>query len=80
MDIKYNHDTNEWEGLTLEYIQSLEAAYPDVNVTDQLKHKMPCWIRNNPKKGNKKLWTKFINNWLSRSQQQKDEMKQILNR
>jgi hypothetical protein len=41
---------------------------------------MPCWISNNPKKGRKKLWTKFINNWLSRDQARKEEMKAILNR
>jgi hypothetical protein len=73
--IKYNHDTNEWEGLTLEYIQSLEKAYPSINVTDILKHKMPCWIRNNPRKGKKKAWGRFINTWLSRSQAQHDELK-----
>ena len=63
--INYNHDTNEWEGITVEYLQSLEKAYPKVDVIQEF-HKMSVWIQANPKKGRKKLWSRFVANWLSR--------------
>lgn len=73
--IKYNHETNKWEGMTIEYIKDLENTYPDVDVVQHLQYRMPRWIKDNPRKGNKKLWKKFISNWLSREQDRKEELK-----
>lgn len=71
--IKYNHDLKKWEGLTVEYIKSLESAYPAINVVRELQFRMPLWINNAGKKGHKKQWERFINNWLSRQQSKMEE-------
>jgi uncharacterized protein YeaO (DUF488 family) len=75
--IQYNHDKKEWEGFTVEYIKSLEAAYPMVDVVRELKYRMPLWINNAGKKGKKKKWERFITNWLSRQQAKKEEVNQL---
>ncbi len=52
----------------LEKIKSWGEAYPAVNVEQELK-RMVAWSESNPtKKKTKKGVDRFINNWLSRTQ------------
>jgi hypothetical protein len=52
--------------ITPEMVESYESAYPAVNVMLELK-KMNAWLISNPKNMKKNV-SRFINSWLSRSQ------------
>ena len=69
-EIKYNHETEKWEGITVEQVKKFEQAFPDVNVVDILLYRIPCWLDANPRKAQKKQWKRFIVNWLSKQQSQ----------
>ena len=69
-EIKYNHETEKWEGITVEQVKKWEEAYPLVDVVNTLLKRMPCWFRENPRKAKKKRWGRFIVNWLSKQQSQ----------
>jgi hypothetical protein len=50
-----------------ETIERWRTAYPACDIDRELR-KMREWILSNPTKGHKSNWSKFITNWLSRSQ------------
>ena len=74
-NIVFDHETGKWQGITVEYVKSLEKAYPDCDIIDILTNKMPKWLDANPKKAKKKNWKRFITNWLSRQQSRYDEIR-----
>ncbi|MEM2963751.1 MAG: hypothetical protein QXQ02_02545 [Halobacteria archaeon] len=49
------------------YIAKWQAAYPAINVLQELKA-MEAWVASQPKSRWKKDWRRFITNWLSREQ------------
>ena len=65
--INYNHKTGKWENITDDDLQLWRLAYPACDIPTELA-KAKVWIIENPEKGHKSRWGKFITNWLSRSQ------------
>jgi len=56
-----------WQNISADDIKQWEVAYPNANVTQQIEA-MNQWLISNPSKAKKKLWRKFITNWLARQQ------------
>jgi len=44
------------------------VAFPAVNIEQELQ-KMTEWLISNPTQARKRLWRRFLTNWLSRSQE-----------
>lgn len=63
----FNTSIRKWENITDDMIAMWEKAYPACDMERELT-KMAVWILENPKKGHKSNWGRFITNWLSRSQ------------
>ena len=56
--------------VTKEYLTQMQELYSNVNVLEEFK-KMKAWLLNNPtKRKTLRGMTKFINNWLSKKQDQ----------
>lgn len=65
--ISFSFESGKFEGITEEDLQDWKVAYPNADITKQLAL-MVQWIKSNPTKSkNKKLWRKFITNWLMKS-------------
>ena len=60
--------TDGWSGITDKDRNEWNAAYPACNIDKQLAS-MNQWLLSNPAKSRKKLWRKFLTNWLSRQQE-----------
>jgi len=56
-----------WQNISADDIKQWDAAYPNANVAQQIEA-MNQWLISNPSKAKKKLWRKFITNWLARQQ------------
>jgi hypothetical protein len=56
-----------WQNISADDIKQWDAAYPNANVTQQIEA-MNQWLISNPSKAKKKLWRKFVTNWLARQQ------------
>ena len=56
-----------WQNISADDIKQWEVAYPNANVAQQIEA-MNQWLISNPSKAKKKLWRKFITNWLARQQ------------
>jgi len=56
-----------WQNISADDMKQWQTAYPNANVTQQIEA-MNQWLISNPSKAKKKLWRKFITNWLSRQQ------------
>ena len=56
-----------WVNVTFECRERWTEAYPAVDIEQQLA-RMDVWLRANPAKAKRKLWERFITNWLSRGQ------------
>jgi hypothetical protein len=68
--VRFNFDTLEWEGISIEQVKLWEDAFPAVDVVDVLLKKMPVWLdANRGGKANKKRWKRFIVNWLAAQQE-----------
>jgi len=65
--IAFNLETKRWDNITEEDVALWEKAYPACDMEQELT-KMAVWILENPKKGHKSNWGRFITNWLSRAQ------------
>jgi len=65
--VLFNHETLKWENITKEHTALWNKAYPACNLEIEFA-KMKSWIIENPAKGHKSNWGKFIINWLSRAQ------------
>ena len=59
---------NSFERITEEDKASWAEAYPAVAIKQELE-KANQWLLSNPKKAKKRLWRKFITNWLNSVQQ-----------
>jgi len=57
----------KWTGVTDEQIQVWAAAYPSVNVEEELK-KAAAWIVSNPSTAPKSNFARFLNGWMERNQ------------
>lgn len=66
--IMWDQSSGKWSGITTGDIESWVEAYPAVNVSTQLV-RMCEWLKSNPSKAKRKMWRRFITNWLSRSQE-----------
>jgi hypothetical protein len=64
--INFNFEKREWENLTERDIQEWSAAYPACGIELELT-RMATWLIANPTK-RKSNYRRFINIWLSRSQ------------
>jgi len=69
--IQFNFENLKWEGITVEQVKFWEEVYPSVDVIDAITKKMPAWLDANPRKGQKKNYKRFINNWLAREEQRR---------
>ena len=57
-----------WVGIKCEDMDRWREAYPAVDIDMQLT-RSDSWLRANPAKARRKLWGRFITNWLGRSQE-----------
>lgn len=58
-----------WVGVTEEQLEAWKAAYGAVNIEEELK-KAAAWIVSNPHLAPKSQFGRFLNTWLSRTQNQ----------
>ena len=65
--IKFNHKEKKWQGIEDEDIERWKKAFPDLDIAYWLE-RMRNWIIENPRKGRKKNYARFISNWLSEEQ------------
>jgi predicted transcriptional regulator len=56
-----------WQNISADDIKQWGVAYPNAHVAQQIEA-MNQWLISNPSKAKKKLWRKFITNWLARQQ------------
>ncbi len=58
-----------WIGILEEDKKNWAEAYPACDIEIELK-RMIEWVKSNPARGKKSQWRRFINSWLTRSQDQ----------
>jgi hypothetical protein len=63
-----------WNGLTQEDVDRWHEAYPACEIQRQLKS-MNEWLLSHPERAKKKVWMRFITNWLSREQDRGGDMR-----
>ena len=66
---KLGFANGRWTGITEEQQEAWKAAYPAVNVQQQLQL-AAAWIVSNPTLAPKSNYARFMNTWLSRQQNQ----------
>ena len=73
MKIKFNFDTMNWEGITVNDVKLWERMYPDVDVVKELKVSMIAWLdrKKDTKIARKKDWKKTIHNWMKKEQERR---------
>lgn len=64
-DIFFDFETLKFVNIVSEDKVAWQIAYPNANIEQELA-KMSEWLKANPSKARKKLWRKFITNWLNR--------------
>lgn len=62
-EIQFSFEMKKWENISSSDLSTWKELYPSVDVDRELKA-MSEWVLSNPSKS-KKLWRKFIINWLS---------------
>jgi len=67
--IKFDFKEKNWRGILKEDFDRWKKNFPDVDVEYHVFTKMVEWIISNPRKGRKKNYARFINNWLSAEQE-----------
>ena len=65
--IIYNNESFIFENITDKDKELWKGAFPACNLEIEIT-RMIAWLKNNPEKAHKSNWGKFINNWLTRSQ------------
>lgn len=65
--LSYNKIKGEYEGIIESDIESWAKAYEACDIKAEIRRSIE-WLKANPKKANKSNWRKFIQSWLSRSQ------------
>lgn len=63
-----------FQGITDDDLKDWKETYPACDVSRQLKQ-MNQWLLSEPAKAKKKLWRKFITNWLGRSQERGGDLR-----
>jgi hypothetical protein len=63
----FNYTSKKWQNISDKDVEIWQDAYPACDLEIELT-RMIAWIVSNPTKGKKSNWRKFINNWLSRTQ------------
>jgi len=56
-----------WQNISADDLEQWKTAYPNADVNQQIEA-MNQWLISNPSKAKKKLWRKFVTNWLARQQ------------
>ena len=71
--IYFSWDEMKWKGIKVADAMRWEELFPDVDVMNELTVNMPIWLEKNQnrKQSHKKNWTKFILNWLKRSEERR---------
>ena len=67
--IRLGFEHGRWTGVTEEQMEAWKAAYGSVDIDSELK-KMAAWIVSNPALAPKSNFARFINTWLTRTQNQ----------
>lgn len=70
--IKFNFKEKKWRGILDEDLERWEKTFPGVDIEYHIFTRMVEWIISNPRKGRKKNYARFINNWLSDEQEKFD--------
>ena len=70
--IKFNFKEKKWRGILDEDLKRWKKSFPDVDIEYHIFTRMVDWIIINPRKGRKKNYARFINNWLSDEQEKFD--------
>jgi hypothetical protein len=70
MKIKFNFETMQWEGITVNQVKIWEILYGDIDVVHEIRVEMVRWLdmAKGTNKVNKRNWKRFIVNWLDRKQ------------
>lgn len=72
LPIKFNFKEKKWQGILDEDLERWKKSFPDVDIEYHIFTRMVDWIIVNPRKGRKKNYARFINNWLSDEQEKFD--------
>jgi len=64
--VEFDRDSGQFVGLLGQVVEQWAAAYPAINVDDELK-RAAAWLIANPK-NRKSNYLRFLNNWLARGQ------------
>lgn len=64
---KLKFEGGKWTGMTSEQLEVWKAAYPAVNVDEQIRL-AAAWIVSNPNDAPKSNFARFLNAWLERHQ------------
>lgn len=65
--VNFNWTSKQWEGISPEKRELWRQAYPACDIDIELA-RATAWLLENPDKGHKSRWGRFVTNWLSRSQ------------
>lgn len=65
-EISFSFEERQFEGITEKDIQSWKDLYPTIDIHRELKEMIQWNLANPSKAKSKKLWRKFILNWLQR--------------
>lgn len=68
--ISFNSETANFTGLTEDYLNILKSKFQFINIDLEIK-KMESWLLNNPSRRPVSDYMRFINNWLTRAQDDK---------
>lgn len=71
LHIKFNFKEKQWQGILEEDMAQWQVTFPTLDI-DYWLERMKNWILANPRKGRKKNYARFINNWLSDEQEKLD--------
>lgn len=64
---KLKFEAGKWIGMTSEQLEVWKAAYPAVNVEEQIRL-AAAWIVSNPNDAPRSNFSRFLNAWLERHQ------------
>ena len=66
---KINLVNGRWTGISQDTLESWAAAYPGVDIQAEV-NKAAAWCMSNPESAPKSQFGRYLNTWLSRSQNQ----------
>jgi hypothetical protein len=79
-EISFNFEELKFTGIRLSQAEFWQRVYPDIDITDLIMNKIPCWLDANPDRARKyKKWKSFLVNWFSRDQWKIDILKGGMN-